>query len=408
MLEHFGSALNCRQVGHPDASVNVYDRKVILMDEVHHLVRTDSHYSGQLAVLRELLSTARESVLVGFTGTPLLIGPVEGRRLMDVIKGLASAGSDEGFLSSLSCKPAALFPVCVPSGVDSAELVPAANQRLCCKVALRGEALQSYVLRSCTEVPRSKARLQAYCNLHLFSGAYHDGRHGCRQFVLNHPQRCAPKFWKLAQTIAKLRQKSLVFVSRGTGYRAALDVLRHVASRAMPPFRVASVDNLAEFNSPANLRGESFLCMVADSSQCGEGVSFRTVRQLFLLDVPRTPTSLVQICGRASRMLGHQGLPRNEWHVRVHVFVATLPEWARQPLGHWCLLATARRGQSGGSFERHARCLFTQLVEKVRDLKNMKAKVIAICKKKASQLQHAPDKDTEDPRSMTTVAVQMS
>ena len=366
------------------------------MDEVHHLVRTDSQYSEQLAVLRERLSKAKESVLVGFTGTPLLIGPVEGRRLLDIIKGSAAQeASDEGFLSSLSCKPAALFPRCIPAGVDNAELVSPARKQICCKVALRNEALQSYILRSCSEL-YSRKRLQVYCNLHVYSGAYHDGRHGCKSFVLKHPQRCAPKFWKLAQMIAKNRQKSLVFVSRGSGYRAAVDVLRQVASEASPPFQVASTESLAEFNSTENLRGEKILCMVADSNQCGEGVSFRTVRQLFLLDVPPTPTSLVQTCGRASRMLGHQALPWKERLVRVYIFVASLPDWSKQPLGHWCLVAAARRGQPGSLFEKRARALFAQLLEKVGDLKKLKAKLVTICKRKASQFQRLSDDDLQE------------
>ena len=368
---------------------------ISLAPRVHHLVRTDSQYSDQLAVLRERLSTAEGSVLAGFTGTPLLVGSAEGRRLLDIIKGPLRDASDEGFLSSLSCKPASLFPHCVPTGVDRAELM--ASKQLCCRVVLRTEALQSYVLRSCIEL-RSRRRLQAYCNLHVFSGAYHDGRHGCKSRVLNFPHRCAPKFWRLAQMIANSRQKTLVLVSRGTGYRAAIDVLRQAASRAFPPFEVASTEKLAEFNSAANLRGELFPCMVADSSQCGEGVSFRTVRQLFLLDVPPTPTSLVQICGRASRMLGHEELPPKERTVRVQIFIATLPEWARQPLGHWCLLAAARKGRTGCSFERRARALFSPLVDKVGDLRKLKGRLVQICKKKASQLQ---PRSLEEPAHLT-------
>ena len=349
-------------------------------------MRTDSQYSEQLAILRDRLSAADGSVLVGFTGTPLLAGPADGRRLLDIIKGRPFLhASDEGFLSSLSCKPTSLFPLCVPEGVDRADLRSA--KKLCCRIILRGEALQSYVLRSNMEL--SRRRLQAYCNLHVFSGSYHGGRHGCQEFVLKHPQHCAPKFWNIAQSIGKTRQKTLVLISRGTGYRAAVDTLRQEASRAELPFQVACIDNLAEFNSPENLRGELFLCMVADSKQCGEGVSFRTVRQLFLLDVPSTPTALVQICGRASRMLGHQALPDQDRVVRVQIFIATVPDWARQPLGRWSSIAMARKGQSGRKFERRAQGLFAELLDKVGDLRKLKAKLMGICKKKASMLQNS-------------------
>ena len=41
--------------------------------------------------------------------------------------------------------------------------------------------------------------------------------------------------------------------------------------------------------------------MVADATQCSEGVSFLAVRRLHLADVPASPSAFVQSVGRAIR-----------------------------------------------------------------------------------------------------------
>eukprot|EP00931_Biecheleriopsis_adriatica_P057763 TRINITY_DN34290_c0_g1_i1.p1 TRINITY_DN34290_c0_g1~~TRINITY_DN34290_c0_g1_i1.p1 ORF type:complete len:1244 (-),score=285.12 TRINITY_DN34290_c0_g1_i1:72-3764(-) len=375
------------KVGHPRQSSNVYDQKIVLMDEVHNLVRTESRYAMQLSVLRDLLFAAEGVVLAGFTGTPILSGVHEGRKLLDIIKGRSGSAVDEGYLSSLAVKPPALFPRCQPGGVPDVPLTSSILRQLCHKVCLHSEALQSYVLK--TQVAGlPELRLRAYCNLHTYAGAYNEGSHGCKEFVLRHPERCSPKFIAAAQQVAKQREKALVLVARGSGYRAALDLFRQAAAAAPPTFNVASMDQMAEFNAADNLRGERFLCLVADSAQCGEGVSFRAVRQLHLLDVPSTPTMLVQQCGRASRMLGHHGLPQEEQCVRTHLYTAVLPSWARDPLGAWCLRTLARRGRHGPDTERHARLLLAHLKEKkVKSLEALKARLESVGIRKARSLQ---------------------
>merc|ERR1719276_114640 len=58
---------------------NVYSNKIVIMDEVHNLVRTQTQFAVQLSRLRELLFTAKGAVLAGFTGTPILSEPHEGQ-----------------------------------------------------------------------------------------------------------------------------------------------------------------------------------------------------------------------------------------------------------------------------------------------------------------------------------------
>ena len=52
-----------------------------------------------------LLSAATGTVLAGFTGTPILNKAMEGRQLLDIIKGVRAPRGDGGFLSSFPMRP---------------------------------------------------------------------------------------------------------------------------------------------------------------------------------------------------------------------------------------------------------------------------------------------------------------
>merc|ERR1719326_1637425 len=98
------------------------------------------------------------------------------------------------------------------------------------------------------------------------------------------------------------------------------------------------MDQMSEFNNVSNLRGEHFRVLVADAAQCSEGVSFLAVRRTFLSDVPVSPSSFIQQCGRAIRMYGHRGLPEEEQTVTTQLYVSVLPKWMRtSSLACWAL-----------------------------------------------------------------------
>jgi len=187
------------------------------MDEVHNLVRTQTLYDVQLGRLRELLTSAKGTVLAGFTGTPILSEPSEGRTLLDIIKGVdcragGAALGDEGFLSSFPMRPAPLFPVALPRGIPDAVLTPKFRGRFVKKVELGGETLQKYDLKRGKMIP--DRRLRAYCNLCVYFGSLHEGRHGSKARILENMQACAPKLWQIAQDIASDNFKALVLISR--------------------------------------------------------------------------------------------------------------------------------------------------------------------------------------------------
>jgi superfamily II DNA or RNA helicase len=358
---------------------NVYSNKIVIMDEVHNLVRTQTRYGTQLEKLRDLLFGARGMVLGGFTGTPILNEPQEGQKLLDLIKGrYAVKHNNEGFLSSFPMRPLGLFPRSLPPGVPDAILTPKLRRQLVIRTSLGGEPLMKYDSKRQHGLPLE--RLQRYCNLCVHFGSFHDGKSGSRARILANMPMCAPKLAEIASDVARRPEKALVLVARNSGMDALLGHLRELGKSSQPSFGVATMDELAAFNSSANRHGERYRVLVANASTCSEGVSFFAVRRVHLADVPATPSAFVQAVGRAIRMYGHRGLPSTEQTVTTVVHVAGLPRWMRSSLGAWAFRAQKRREQPQEMESRARRLLRTLMRAHIRDLETLRARLQACSK----------------------------
>jgi len=369
------------KVGFGKPYSNVYDRKIILMDEVHNLVRSNTRYTEQLKTLRAKLSTAEGLVLVGFTATPIPNDKDEGRLLLDTIKGELHLGlSDEGFISSFPFKPPHLFPRSFPVGVPDVALTPEVQQELCSFVDLGGDALLSYDVHAREPDVRGK-QLRVYCNMFCYGSTFHDGKMGCKAELMSRPQELAPKLHAIVRDVVSPssgeRTKALVLVRRSSGYNAMVALMCEAARTAESPFKVATMENLSEFNSPENARGDNFLVMVAETKECGEGISFKAVRRQYITDVPDTPADFIQQCGRANRMYGHQVLDPDERTLRTQIYVALLPQWLRDDaFSVWCYRVFARRGVASKVAEERGRQLRRQFEElSIRCLDDLKVMI---------------------------------
>mmetsp|Transcript_118857 Transcript_118857/g.341301 ORF Transcript_118857/g.341301 Transcript_118857/m.341301 type:complete len:1319 (+) Transcript_118857:145-4101(+) len=372
------------KIGFNREDPNVYSNKIVIMDEVHNLVRTQTQFGEQLTHLRALLFQAQGTVLAGFTGTPILSEPQEGRQLLDIIKGASAPLGDAGFISSFPMRPPTLFPRALPEGVPDAVLTPKLRRQFVKKVALTSEALQRYDKKRSMGLPQR--RLQRYCNLCVHFGAMHDGKNGSKARVLDDVNSCAPKLHAIANDIVADSSKALVLVARHSGMDALIAHLRRLASPSDGParFGVATMDELAAFNSTANLRGELYRVLIADSTQCGEGVSFFAVRRVILADVPASPSSFVQAVGRSIRMYGHSGLPEDERTVTTTLYAATFPRWLRSPMGAWAYRAQ-RHHQEPQVAQSKARRLLRKLLKVgIPTLDALRDKVVAYFPKQAA------------------------
>ena len=98
-------------------SKNVYDNKVVALDEGHHLTRPHRAYDTQLSNLRDDLYKATGTLLACFTGTIAGDKKDDARKLLNSIKGEENINvSDEGFLSSF-CGDGGNKPREMPAGV---------------------------------------------------------------------------------------------------------------------------------------------------------------------------------------------------------------------------------------------------------------------------------------------------
>ena len=179
------------------------------------------------------------------------------------------------------------------------------------------------------------------------------------------------------KAVAGCGEKALVLVARNAGLEVLLAHLRSLSPAAGEPgaFGVATIEDLAAFNADSNLLGERFRVLVADATQCSEGVSFLAVRRVHLADVPASPGALVQAVGRATRMHGHRGLPEGEQTVTTRIYVAALPRWLRSSLGAWAL-RTQKQRKNPKDTEAGAKRLLRRLAKVgVRRLEDLKARL---------------------------------
>lgn len=95
--------------GLPVGSSNVYDQKIVVLDEAHNLLRRDDPRFDRL---RCLSSSAKGLTLGAFTATPVLESPQDGQAMMNII-----GGSKAASLVSFSREQCQFFPTTIPANV---------------------------------------------------------------------------------------------------------------------------------------------------------------------------------------------------------------------------------------------------------------------------------------------------
>ncbi|AAR07444.1 88L [Yaba monkey tumor virus] len=83
------------------------------------------------------------------------------------------------------------------------------------------------------------------------------------------------------------------------------------------------IKNVFEFNKESNTNGEQIkVCVFSISG--GEGISFFSINDIFILDMTWNEASLKQIVGRAIRLNSHANTPPNRRYVNVYFIIARL------------------------------------------------------------------------------------
>lgn len=333
--------------------VNPYNDKIVIMDEVHNLIKVKAdvkRFQTKIQNLRKALYTARGSVVVGLTATPIVDNIQDGVNLINEIKGeeYKDTPTNEGFVSYFQALPNSIFPIVYPGNPD--KIFPRENQ-----ITLAGQNLIAYDKKSQDILPLAKLskyndlqswnrfsklyrtkilKLQTYNNLATWYGF----NSKFKQKLEKYPYSYATKLAAIAHDILHDQTKTIVLLHRENGFRAMDTILSAIAADSKHPCAhkcwaslynsptLAQIKLLEKFNSQENNEGQLLHVLVLDSKFYSEGVSFFGVRKLILADVPSTYSAYSQSIGRVLRACAYQRqLPPNKRNVELHMWVATHP-----------------------------------------------------------------------------------
>jgi hypothetical protein len=294
------------------------------MDEFHNLVnpspeiRKSPRRTLMLQMLKEMLRTAKNSVIVGFTGTPLVGERGTAEPLLDIIKGKGNEHlSDEGFVSYFMGSPSPVFPIVVPPANAISDILIRKVQLE--NLSAKHGNLREYekhrndsnekALQRCS-VGQNFGRAGGTKIFNLLTGGegkllrevYEaDQVSNCYGYCVDRVRGYASKLSAVCDDIDKYGGKTLVLVHSRHGFKLMLrlldarfpnEVLGYVGCN---PSQVVRWDddlkqligdkhdekekakgncgcNICLFNNQkANLQGEEHRIMVADAKFCSEG-----------------------------------------------------------------------------------------------------------------------------------------
>jgi len=104
------------------------------------------------------------------------------------------------------------------------------------------------------------------------------------------------------------------------------------------------------FNMPNNLNG-SKLKIILGSSSIKEGVSFKGVRQVHIIDPYWNLPRLEQVIGRASRFCSHKDLPEEKRNVKVYIYLS-VNESEKETIDQYIYKLSMRKNKLVSEFER--------------------------------------------------------
>lgn len=344
---------------------NLFCDKVIVMDEAHNLIKPDET-KFKLAVSRENLANARDAlararrtVMVLLTATPMVDDVADVDALLRVVKGHGNEHlSDEGFVSAFYGAPTTAYPSVTPSERELPRVV---------RVELDGDpddkttALGSYLDKMLTRDGKVKREWSKASSRDLYDYVATHPSFQTRapfptQLKTSKAEVMAPKLWRAGQFIAEADGKVVVLTARRHGFFALATLLR-----TNPAFRDLAVqaligtgitttradwkatvaarggqserDIMLRFNAADNVDGSKLKALVLNADVFSEGVDFKDVRYVLLLDVSPKWATVLQRVGRAVRHCSSIRLPKSRRTVETVLMVASLPAYARRKKG---------------------------------------------------------------------------
>lgn len=355
----------------PGGRKNLVCNKIIVMDEAHNLTNPDPDIVKNrftlinLDHLRESLYYAQNSVKLLFTATPVITTPEDFRRIIRIVKGERFAGkSDEGFISAFYASPVTAYPVVSPPD----RLLPTfVEVELAGSPTDKTTSLGNYIDKMFTSAKSGTPKLNPTFlaaksrDVYEYTAAYFSSQTRA-PFInsLRSPEKArivAPKLFAAAKLAAEAPGKTVILVSKRHGFFSlgymieknpefasvlgggkTFSLLGKDVTSARSDFQkqscngksggnslVACVKN--RFNHPDNGDGSDIKCLVLNADEFSEGIDFKAVRRVVLLDIAASWGRTLQQVGRAVRNCSHAELPPDDRSVETFLLVATLPDF---------------------------------------------------------------------------------
>ena len=321
---------------------NAYSNKIVMMDEFHN-IRTNS--DAKLKALRKALYTAKNTILLGATATPIQTSTSDLDELLKVIKGSTDVNkNDEGFLSYYYQSPFPAYP----------KHWPVIGELPCIrKVILKGQNLNKYGLwskKNKNQNDRAKLmqKMLPICQASTSSLGMRAGFvKGMKDDMESYATKVHAVMELVKEKLAK-KERVLIMAHKAGGYKAVQIALEHD-----PDFNTVCQEGkqhcyIALYKQPAKSKTDNRLkrfnrkdaremLVLANSDQYAEGVTFKRINHLIIVDTPMTFTHYLQIMGRAARLCSHVDAPDAKMKVTHWMFVATHPDKSIQTADEYFL-----------------------------------------------------------------------
>ena len=299
------------------------------MDEYHNLIAPKDHvlrYKDKLIALRKMLRKADNAIIVGATATPIINGST--KAIVEEIKGekYKHSATNEGFVSYFMSLPSSIYPRVDPGPPDI--VLPYIVQ-----VPICGENLKRYDKE--IKAKTGMVKMRNYENMSTSYGF----RKGFAAKLHVAPYSHATKLSAIAAYILADKRKILVLQDRSTGFRALEEIMEYTARDMKYPCVngecwAAMYDDTTEntrirnlFNHKSNNKGQKLRIIIADGKTFAEGVSFKSVQLILLVDVPKNIIEYEQYIGRVLRSCVYQSqVPKADQKVRVEICVSIHPD----------------------------------------------------------------------------------
>ena len=332
-------------------TTNPYSGMIVIMDEFHNLLgaenkeylKDSAYHSAQsnLKNMKRWLETAKDSVIVGMTATPILKKPSDGDVLLNVLKGRDSSRTTDGMISYFDFLDPHMYPI--PSQ-DARTLFTDIK-----RVVLKGENREVYCSKhfaaKSLNTKKQLRRVSNYCNIAHFANGRMLSRDTIEKKMKDLPSFATKFSAILEDAFGNPQEKTLILIHRVEGWKHLVNLfLAYRASKikegcpdtcsllAVPancPPCVSGASDLSkgkynpksmligDFKSPETKSG----VFVADSENYSEGVSFKGVDHLILANPSASWSEHMQRIGRIIRGCDSPGR-----RVRITLYIAVLKE----------------------------------------------------------------------------------